>query len=134
MPVPWITIITLAWTSVLFGCTAKQAVLPQQAPTIEAIYAGHFEAKLGTDLEPAREHLQSRPADAHTVPGPAKHALDALQARFARLANPVLVLYVYPHLAERERVPVPGYFTVFPLYERTEYALPGEGPLAGPYR
>ena len=134
MPVPWITIITLAWTSALFGCTAKQAVLPQQAPTIAAIYAGHFKANTGSDLEPAREFLQARPLDAHTAPGPAKDARDAIEARFVRLANPVLIMYVYPHLAEKEGVPVPGYSTVFPLYERIEYALPGEGPLARPYR
>ena len=31
-----------------------------------------------------------------------------------------------PHLATEERVPVPGYTTAVPLYERVEYALPGE--------
>jgi conjugative transfer region lipoprotein (TIGR03751 family) len=39
-----------------------------------------------------------------------------------------LVMYVFPHLAGAERVPVPGYATTFPLYERIEYALPGEVP------
>ena len=37
-------------------------------------------------------------------------------------------MYVFPHLAGTERVPVPGYATTFPLYERIEYALPGEVP------
>lgn len=132
MPVPWITLFMLALTSALAGCTDKQAVLPPQAPTIEAIYAEHFRGDAGADLGPARDVLQKRPVDAHPVPGPAGAAVDAIEARFARLANPVLTLYVYPHLAEAERVPVPGYFTVFPLYERTEYAAPGEGPLAAP--
>ena len=31
-----------------------------------------------------------------------------------------------PHLATDARVPVPGYTTAVPLYERVEYALPGE--------
>lgn len=134
MPVPWITILTLAWTSLLFGCTAKQAVLPQQAPTIETIYAEHFRGDLATGLEPERKALQERPVKDDLPSGPAHQALDAIEARFVRLANPTLILYVYPHLAEKERVPVPGYFTAFPLYERTEYARPGEGPLANPYR
>lgn len=134
MPVPWITILTLAWTSALFGCTAKQVVLPQRAPTIEAIYAEHFRGDLATDLESERKALQTRAVQADLSGGPAHQALDAIEARFGRLANPTLILYVYPHLAEKERVPVPGYFTVFPLYERTEYARPGEGPLAIPYR
>ena len=134
MPVPWITILTLAWTSLLFGCTAKQAVLPQQAPTIETIYAEHFGGDLATDLETERKALQERPVKDDLPSGAAHQALDAIEARFVRLSNPTLILYVYPHLAEKERVPVPGYFTVFPLYERTEYARPGEGPLANPYR
>lgn len=34
-------------------------------------------------------------------------------------------MYVFPHLA-RGRYPVPGYVTVFPMYETVEYAMPGE--------
>ena len=48
-----------------------------------------------------------------------------MQQRFARVANPDLVMVVYPHLA-RGKYPVPGYVTVFPMYESTEYAMPGE--------
>ena len=35
-------------------------------------------------------------------------------------------MYVFPHLSGSESVPVPGYSTVFPLYQRVHYALPGE--------
>lgn len=52
-------------------------------------------------------------------------AVEPIQQRFARLANPDLVMVVYPHLA-KGKYPVPGYVTVFPMYEQTEYALPGE--------
>ncbi len=31
-----------------------------------------------------------------------------------------------PHLAGTDPVPVPGYTTVFPLYQRVQYAMPGE--------
>jgi hypothetical protein len=48
-----------------------------------------------------------------------------IDARFARLPNPDLVMYVTPHLSA-QRSPVPGYTTVFPMYETVEYALPGE--------
>lgn len=46
--------------------------------------------------------------------------------QFHRLPNPDLVMYVFPHLAGTDPVPVPGYSTVFPLYQRVQYALPGE--------
>ncbi len=48
-----------------------------------------------------------------------------MQQRFARVPNPDLVMVVYPHLAQG-KYPVPGYVTVFPMYEQTFYALPGE--------
>lgn len=54
-------------------------------------------------------------------------ALEPLRQRFARVPNPDLVMVVYPHLA-RGKYPVPGYVTVFPMYEQTLYALPGEVP------
>lgn len=52
-------------------------------------------------------------------------ALEPLQQRFARVPNPDLVMVVFPHLA-KGKYPVPGYVTAFPMYETTEYALPGE--------
>ncbi len=54
-------------------------------------------------------------------------ALEPMRQRFARVPNPDLVMVVYPHLAQG-KYPVPGYVTVFPMYEQTHYALPGELP------
>ncbi|EBH8909028.1 TIGR03751 family conjugal transfer lipoprotein [Salmonella enterica] len=51
---------------------------------------------------------------------------NAARALFRRLPNPDLELYIFPHLAGSEGVPVPGYTTVFPFYNRVQYALPGE--------
>jgi conjugative transfer region lipoprotein (TIGR03751 family) len=44
---------------------------------------------------------------------------------FPRLPNPELVIYVFPHINAKGR-PIPGYSTSFLLYEKDEYALPGE--------
>jgi len=49
-----------------------------------------------------------------------------IRSLFPRLPNPDLLLYVYPHLSGTEQAPVPGYSTVFPFYQRVQYALPGE--------
>jgi conjugative transfer region lipoprotein (TIGR03751 family) len=35
-------------------------------------------------------------------------------------------MYVFAHLSGTEAVPIPGYSTVFALYQRVYYALPGE--------
>jgi conjugative transfer region lipoprotein (TIGR03751 family) len=53
-------------------------------------------------------------------------AHNEIERQFHRLPNPDLVMYVFPHLAGTDPVPVPGYSTVFPLYQRVQYALPGE--------
>lgn len=52
-------------------------------------------------------------------------ALEPMRQRFAKVPNPDLVMVVYPHLAQG-KYPVPGYVTTFPMYEETNYALPGE--------
>ena len=51
-------------------------------------------------------------------------ALTDLQRDFQRVPNPDILGYVYPHRAGD--LPVPGYYTVFSLYEKTPYAQPGE--------
>jgi conjugative transfer region lipoprotein (TIGR03751 family) len=51
---------------------------------------------------------------------------DAVSEEFHKLPNPELHLYIYPHLAGTDQVPVPGYYTIFNAYERDHYALPQE--------
>lgn len=46
--------------------------------------------------------------------------------QFPRLPNPDIVMYVMPHKVGN--LPIPGYTTVFPLYERVHYATPMQSP------
>jgi conjugative transfer region lipoprotein (TIGR03751 family) len=48
-----------------------------------------------------------------------------LNGLFPRLPNPDILMYVYPHLSS-EGATVPGYTSSFSMYEKNEYALPGE--------
>ena len=43
--------------------------------------------------------------------------------RLHKIPNPELRMYIYPHLAGRDQIPVPGYTTEFNVYERDYYAL-----------
>ena len=72
----------------------------------------------GTDASWQRE---GEDAAAYT-----RNVANELELLFPRLPNPDIYIHVLPHLATDERVPVPGYTTAVPLYERVEYALPGE--------
>ena len=115
----------------LTGCAGtKEQILPQDGPTMRAIYDAHNARTGRGDPLALRDRLGPRaPSEAPAWrPGATRAALTELDTTFPRLPNPTLVLYVYPHLATGSRVPVPGYVTTFPLYERTEYALPGEVP------
>lgn len=49
-------------------------------------------------------------------------------AQFKPLANPSIVMYVYPHTVGNgnDLIPVPGYSTIFPLYDHVYYAMPGD--------
>ncbi|HBM3184880.1 TPA: TIGR03751 family conjugal transfer lipoprotein [Klebsiella oxytoca] len=67
-----------------------------------------------TPVAPAEQSAWSRTAE------------NEIHRQFPRLPNPDLVMYIFPHITAGV-APVPGYSTVFPLYTRTWYALPGEG-------
>lgn len=102
----------------------RESPLPEGGVTMKEIYR-----RAGVSANSAqylREALPPRPP-AEDSPGPVKEsALRQIEQRFARVPNPDLVMYVFPHLA-RGKYPVPGYFTAFPMYEQVEYLLPGEG-------
>ena len=113
------------------GCAStKDAILPQDGPTMMEIYEQH---QLGVGTGHRRDHAREalhRPRPVHPgeadLAGYTREAADEIQARFARLPNPTLVMFVFPHLAGNDAVPVPGFATTFPMYERIHYALPGE--------
>ena len=113
-----------AWISiVLAGCSAmhdKEDLLPQTGPTMMDVYKGHFGRQGGTPANPRGA------SDGPGLEGYTRDAHGEIDAQFRRLPNPDLVLYVFPHLSADSGYPVPGYSTVLPMYERVEYALPGE--------
>lgn len=120
------------------GCsTTKEKLLPHGNETMLDVWNtstggsanGEQQAQ---QLMDARQVLR-RPltdADSHLLVvdqiGYTRNAQNEIDSQFHRLPNPDLVMYVFPHLAGTDPVPVPGYSTVFPLYQRVQYAMPGE--------
>ena len=116
---------------VLGGCAStKEAVLPQDGPPMKTIYEQHMRESGANDPMAVRESLGNRSiVDSEgSLHGYTRDAINEIDTTFPRLPNPNLVMYVFPHLAGDEQVPVPGYVTTFPMYDRVEYALPGEVP------
>ena len=114
---------------VLAGCAStKEAVLPQDGPSMKAIYEGHVQEMNARDPHVIRHALGNRPVltGEAALEGYTRDAFNEIDVLFPRLPNPSLVMYVFPHLAGEAHAPVPGYATAFPMYEQVEYALPGE--------
>ena len=122
----------------LAGCaTSKEELLTHGDRTMFDIWHQETGGSAGSgrasrELLDARQTLR-RPltdADVQAAPGVqaryTRTAQNEIYRQFHRLPNPDLVMYVFPHLAGTDPVPVPGYSTVFPLYQRVQYALPGE--------
>lgn len=132
MPQVWIPTAAPALISALLlgGCaTTKDTVLPQDGKRMKQIYEEHFERIGEQSTDRAREQLGRGPGSSEAnLHGYVRDARSDISATFPRLPDPTLVMFVFPHLAGPEGVPVPGYATSFPMYERVEYALPGEVP------
>lgn len=120
--------LVLIWTSVLLtGCAStKDSVLPQDGPTMQSIYQQHM---VDTHKPDYQRTVGGQPLPQSGIDhyqGFVRAAANEIDTLFPRLPNPTLVMYLFPHLSRSERVPVPGYVTTFPFYEKVEYALPGE--------
>ncbi len=126
---------------VLSGCsTSKEKLLPHGDHTMMDIWqqnagdgsGGATGRAAGRQLLDARQSLRRPLTEADIQAAPAEQmrytrtARNEVHRQFQRLPNPDLVMYVFPHLADSDPVPVPGYTTVFPLYQRIQYAMPGE--------
>lgn len=129
---PLQTLLPIILISLSACAGSKDTILPSAGTSMKTIYTEHFNAMGLRDAMSVRKELKARPLEAHAadLSGYTRDAFNELDAHFPRLPNPTLVMYVFPHLAGAERVPVPGYATTFPMYRQVEYALPGEVPLA----
>ncbi|MFJ5299195.1 TIGR03751 family conjugal transfer lipoprotein [Pseudomonas sp. NPDC088368] len=121
---------------VISGCsTDKEKVLPHGDSTMLDVWdqgtTGVGNSSGNRQMLDARAQLRravdvgslAEQADNKTY---ARTSQNEIYSQFKRLPNPDLVMYVFPHLAGSDPAPVPGYTTVFPLYQRVQYAMPGE--------
>ncbi|RTB44135.1 TIGR03751 family conjugal transfer lipoprotein [Pseudomonas aeruginosa] len=138
MPLIWIKPLALVLVAVLAGCaTNKEELLPHNGRTMSDVWqaetGGGSSGQLAArQLLDARQILRRPLVETDIQMMPAANARytrtaeNEVRSQFSRLPNPDLSMYVFPHLAGSDPVPVPGYTTIFPLYQRVQYALPGE--------
>lgn len=112
----------------LSGCSVmgdKESILPQEGASMKEVYDAHFKQSSLKKASATRAEFAKAGVGDSQLAGFTREADTEIKALFPKLPNPALVLYVFPHLTASGQ-PVPGYATSFTLYEKTEYALPGE--------
>ncbi|MCF7506066.1 TIGR03751 family conjugal transfer lipoprotein [Vibrio sp. L3-7] len=120
----------------LFGCsTSQDDTLPRPQTSSEQVWhnqmsgGGQSVGQGGDALSQTQGELRV-PLDMTTLAQrQSDYTRDSWREAtnvFPRLPNPDVVLYVLPH--QSGALPVPGYSTVFPLYERVHYAAPLDSP------
>jgi len=128
-----ITVLCLV-LSLISGCLTACShvagnIIPDTGPTMESVYDD-----LGDPLASVNLSAEYFMGDAPPASSVNAGALAASSGRWAPdsekspafylLDNPPLKVYVFPHLAGSEMLPIPGYWTAFSAYPRNYYALP----------
>lgn len=87
---------------------------------MQEIYESHFES--GNTSRDKKRTLEDFDDESDL----SAEVTSEIETTFPVLDNPMLIMYVFPHVATESRIPVPGYWTAIPMYERDEFAEPGE--------
>lgn len=135
-----ISIIAPLMIALITGCS-NHHVLPDTGPEIKEVYERHIggvkgdpgittenqEDSTDTEVEASdRPSQQDRyPIRYESLSSYTRHPANEIDNLFPVLPNPQIVIYVYPHMTKSNR-PIPGYSTATRLYDKDEYALPGE--------
>ncbi len=111
-----VILISLALVS---GCSS-QKLIPDTGDEILNVYKNHVGS---IDIVP--KMFRELRNDRRDLTGYTRDANNEISQTFPRLPNPELSLYVFPHFS-RKGHPVPGYSSAYLMYEKDEYAMPGE--------
>ena len=115
----------LCLMALLGGCNATSTVHDSTYPDMRDIYDQETGGRGATGADRVRVARQHSRWEFDSTPY-TRDAQNDMNLLFQRLPNPVIYLYIDPHL--RGGFPVPGYTTAFPLYDREHWALPHEAP------
>lgn len=115
-----IAILIFLWIT---GCSSQNRTLvDEELPTMQAVYQKKFNTREGFNRNDSARTIHDGDRDWN---GEVKRELAPLRSEFRYLPNPVLTMYIYPHLTDAG-TPVPGYATFFKFYEKDHVGLPNE--------
>jgi conjugative transfer region lipoprotein (TIGR03751 family) len=114
-----VKLIMITSISCLFGCAAPHfSKLPEGGATMSDIYNQKTKSPMVDEYKLMKEALrQTTFSETKTNTG---------EQEFIKLPNPELGMYVYPHFVLDEQLPIAGYTTHFPLFNKEHYVLERE--------
>lgn len=99
---------------------ALDSVAHSRTQDMQTIYQQQMSKTTQTTLNNVRSELPPIAVQAADIPSGNN------EVNFYQLANPQVTLWVMPRLVGSDAIAHPGFKTQFQLYEKNEYALPGE--------
>ncbi len=119
--------LSIILTSLLAACSSKDAMLPVPDQNMKAVYNQHMNGVGDGKLLDKRSLIRRDMTDNDVeLSDYVRTEKNQLQAKFKRIPNPTMYMFVAPHLASDTQVPIPGYLTEFKMWDKEHYALPGE--------
>lgn len=105
------------------GCSSKDSVIPPSDVTAEQV----LDATMGGGKADRDYRIMTTPQLSGVQPDVNVYELhNSPKPRYRTLPNPTLYIFVAPHLTGKGRSPIPAYVTETKMFDRDEYALPGE--------
>lgn len=119
----------------LAGCSnLLSSRMPSGSISMAKAYSDAIDGTDDTNVTPsdslktARVELKDNNSNNTDYTDYTRTAYNEINNQFPTLPNPNIVMYIYPHETGTgyNLSPVPGYSTVFPLYQHVYYAMPGD--------
>lgn len=113
--------------SLISACASKDDIIPVPKQSMLSVYNSHMNGTNNGALYETRSILR-RPLTENdmVLSDYVRTETNQLRSKFKMLPNPILYMFVAPHLSELNKVPVPGYLTEFRMWSSDNYALPSE--------
>ena len=108
--------ILIIWISTnMTACSMHSAVLPTDGPTMAEIYEQYMIKTQGQKFTYLKSELINNQTRFQSNP------FLKPRSNFMQTPNPDIPIFIYPHLAGNSQIPIPGYVTIFTLYEKVHY-------------
>ena len=128
----WISLVSITFLS---GCSTLGNVVPKEGPTMEKTYDSMNLSSNKNPPDNVSDFTQRNKINLINLNHKSYPILtdnfagNSFNHEFYKIPNPPLEMYIFPHLVGKDdNIPIPGYTTVFNVYEQNHYEINGIHP------